>query len=73
MPIGSTNLAGNTVRAQAQTSQAIEEAVNGGGSFDATRRAGVVGTTMSWAAGQRQDVFNTVERATAPNTFTNDR
>lgn len=98
MPIGSTNLAGNTVRAQAQTSQvsscsmrltesrhaatgttpevvvtifvphtltntrviaakrcclqAIEEAVNGGGSFDATRRAGVVGTTMSWAAGK---------------------
>lgn len=91
-PIGysNTNLAANTVRAQAQTSQvrpqseyrrarnsgtwgvcdiiaqraltsasaplllllqAIEQAVNSGGSPGATRRAGVVGTTTSWAAG----------------------
>lgn len=32
--------------------QAIEEAVNSGGSLGYTRRAGVVGTNMAWAASQ---------------------
>jgi hypothetical protein len=41
--------------------QAITEAVNAGGSLRATRRAGYVGTSGSWAVTQGNRVFNVVD------------
>ncbi|WIA30111.1 hypothetical protein OEZ86_000206 [Tetradesmus obliquus] len=56
-----SNLNANTLRAQASTSQAITEAVNNGGSLSATRRAGYVGSSGSWAVTQGNRVFNVVD------------
>jgi len=67
-PRNPTNIQTNTVRAQAATSQSIEEAVRGGASPSSTRRAGVTGVATSWAAGQRDDIYNTVDRAFSPTT-----
>lgn len=64
---GSGDRVGNNVRAQSQTQQAILAAVDRGASLGQTRRAAEVGSATSWAVGQREDVFNTVERATAPS------
>lgn len=41
--------------------QAITEAVNNGGSLAATRRAGYVGSSGSWAVTQGNRVFNVVD------------
>ena len=41
--------------------QAITEAVNSGGSLAATRRAGYVGSSGSWAVTQGNRVFNVVD------------
>lgn len=41
--------------------QAITEAVNNGGSLSATRRAGYVGSSGSWAVTQGNRVFNVVD------------
>jgi len=60
------NLAANTVRAQAATAQSIEEAVKNGGSLGAAQKAGQTGVTTSWAASQRQDTFNFVDRNSGP-------
>lgn len=57
-----SNLASNTVRAQASTSQAITEAVMNGGSLASTARAGWVGSSGSWAVTQGNNVFNVVDR-----------
>lgn len=56
----------NTVRAQAATSQSIEEAVNNGGGTANTMRAGRTGSATAWAAGQRNDIFNVVDFAASP-------
>jgi len=63
-----TSIGPNTVRAQAATAQSIEEAVRSGGSPSSVRRAGVTGVATSWASGQRDDVYNTVDRAFSPTT-----
>lgn len=56
-------LATNTLRSQAATAQAITEAVNSGADRFATRRAGRVGSDLTFAAAQNnQDVFDLVER-----------
>lgn len=61
------NVGANTVRSQAATAQAIEEAVDSGANGYATRRAGVVGSTMTWAAAQNdQYLFNAAERFSNP-------
>uniref|UniRef100_A0A383VAL3 Uncharacterized protein n=1 Tax=Tetradesmus obliquus TaxID=3088 RepID=A0A383VAL3_TETOB len=56
-------MATNNLRAQAATSQAIEEAVEAGANPRATRRAGATGSFMSWAAAQNdQRTFDAAER-----------
>lgn len=65
-PVNPSNIASNTLRAQAATSQSIEEAVLRGAGTANVRRAGVTGVATSWASGQRQDVFNAVDFAASP-------
>lgn len=61
------NLAANTVRSQAATSQAILEATNSGANRYATTNAGRTGSMMTWAAAQgNQDVFDLVEQGSGP-------
>ncbi|KAF8069566.1 hypothetical protein HT031_001683 [Scenedesmus sp. PABB004] len=65
-----SQLATNTVRAQAATSQAILEAVNSGANINAGFRAGRVGSATSWAAAQNdRNLFDLVEQASGPGNF----
>lgn len=56
----------NTLRAQAATSQSIEEAVNNGGGVANTMRAGRTGSATAWAAGQQDGIYNLVDFGASP-------